>query len=416
MMRKGTDARPGRAARLTIAVTATVLAGCASPRRELEQVAKDWCLTIRASQVIPVYPLSEDIQPGDVFLVPTSIRDQARDYKRRGFLPLDQLVTRIGDLPYAAFYGDAYWQGSYGAVPHDRPLPAVGAAPSVRAPRAAFPSYTFEVDRSTGLEIALPIHGVPVGLGILGARRARGSVTIRDAYTYAVDAESLVRLLRSWAAAPDVRFELANVAAQTARPLFLRVVTRVFLAGGVTVSLTNLDAIGAGIDAAAAPELELLDLAVQSPEQIDAAVDAYRKALGALADATPGAAFRISQASRRTVTLDEEFDRPLVIGYLGFDVLVSDDGRLSAPIPSFAALSGDESVLKLLRFVVASAPDRNTELIDAWLDADRANLARLAEYLGGMGHAELDPSDLLEGEEYAALRAAVVARFDLAVH
>jgi len=47
---------------------------CASWERQhqLERVAKDWCLTIRASQVIPVYPLTEDLQPGDVFLVQTA--------------------------------------------------------------------------------------------------------------------------------------------------------------------------------------------------------------------------------------------------------------------------------------------------------------------------------------------------------
>lgn len=43
--------------------------GCTSREQELENVAKDWCLTIRASQVMPVYPLREDVQPGDCFLV-----------------------------------------------------------------------------------------------------------------------------------------------------------------------------------------------------------------------------------------------------------------------------------------------------------------------------------------------------------
>ena len=37
-------------------------------QRALERVARDWCLTIRASQIIPVYPLDEDIQVGDVFV------------------------------------------------------------------------------------------------------------------------------------------------------------------------------------------------------------------------------------------------------------------------------------------------------------------------------------------------------------
>ena len=39
---------------------------CSSPQ---EKAAKDWCLALRACQLIPIYPLSEDLRPGDVFLV-----------------------------------------------------------------------------------------------------------------------------------------------------------------------------------------------------------------------------------------------------------------------------------------------------------------------------------------------------------
>ena len=61
--------------RLPLGLCALVtLATCGSPpERELEDVAKEWCLTIRASQVLPVYPLTEDLQPGDVFVVPSGI-------------------------------------------------------------------------------------------------------------------------------------------------------------------------------------------------------------------------------------------------------------------------------------------------------------------------------------------------------
>ena len=49
--------------------------GCTTKLRnkQLEKVAKDWALIFRASQVIPVYPLTEDLQPGDVLLVSTPI-------------------------------------------------------------------------------------------------------------------------------------------------------------------------------------------------------------------------------------------------------------------------------------------------------------------------------------------------------
>ena len=78
-------------------LVALLLTGCTAGLRnqQLENVAKDWALVIRASQVIPVYPLTEDLQPGDVLLVSTPIEDQARVYKDKGFLPLDQHLVRL---------------------------------------------------------------------------------------------------------------------------------------------------------------------------------------------------------------------------------------------------------------------------------------------------------------------------------
>jgi hypothetical protein len=61
-------------------------------------VAKDWCLNIRASQVIPVYPLSEDVEVGDVYLVRTRLEEQVKVYEDEGFLPLENLVTRLPGL------------------------------------------------------------------------------------------------------------------------------------------------------------------------------------------------------------------------------------------------------------------------------------------------------------------------------
>ena len=82
----------------TVAALAVMLAGCSTQRmgaQQLERVAKDWSLGIRASQVIPVYPLTEDLQPGDVFLVQTPVERQVDVYLDRGFLPLENLVARL---------------------------------------------------------------------------------------------------------------------------------------------------------------------------------------------------------------------------------------------------------------------------------------------------------------------------------
>lgn len=92
------------------------LSGCAcnNVQRELERVAKDWSMVIRASQVIPVYPLTEDLQPGDVFLVQQTVDKQHTEYKKRGFLPLDNMIWRINPANYEQFYRQSFGVGGEG--------------------------------------------------------------------------------------------------------------------------------------------------------------------------------------------------------------------------------------------------------------------------------------------------------------
>src|SRR5262245_36848936 len=102
------NARAASSVALIVCLALTV--GCATKLRnkELEAVAKDWSMVIRASQVIPVYPLTEDLQPGDVFLVQVPIDRQQEVYRQRGFLPLDNLVLRVNPGGYPTFYRKSF--------------------------------------------------------------------------------------------------------------------------------------------------------------------------------------------------------------------------------------------------------------------------------------------------------------------
>src|SRR5688500_13342920 len=126
--------------------------GCGTTRSksaELARVAKDWCLTIRASQVIPIYPLSEDVEVGDVYLVRTRIEDQIAVYQAEGFLPLENLAARIPPTGYVTFYKDGYRVTAKGLPPRVWQFPPEGSTTQPtdyrNAPRAAFPAYTFQV-------------------------------------------------------------------------------------------------------------------------------------------------------------------------------------------------------------------------------------------------------------------------------
>lgn len=476
----------------TIALAA--FSGCASTQKQLERVAKDWSMTIRASQVIPVYPLTEDLQPGDVFLVTVPVQKQVEIYKKKGFLPLDLMVTRLHGLDYKAFYAAEYWAGDFSPedkVGHARmvrgaekkPAKGVGGGTppptennltaNLSAPRAAFPTYTFSVEKGFGARLAIPVQGVPVAMGLMGSSSAYGSVTISDAYTYAAPTEDLIEKLNAWIMKkPRVKEMLSNLHAANDQTLYLRVVQRVYMTGGVVVSVTNSQSGGAAVEAdlsalgnsggeagsaagtqgtgTAVPEktavalvetfivdgtwaendtltttiaitdeqggkkeksvqtkvdvgktsatevrnqhLGQLKEASKDPAfkdivwkddstsiitgtgeagvkfvadvKVESAMGKYTKAgtsvqapppgagyaetSTALNDALaggnkPGASLQIIQASSRSVTMKENFDRPLVIGYIGFDFPIRKDGELGVPIATLNQLENRKS-------------------------------------------------------------------------
>jgi hypothetical protein len=350
--------------------------GCADylRRKALEDVAKGWCETIRASQVIPVYPLTEDLRPGDVFLVRYSIATQQDEWKQKGFLALDDFRTRLGYVEpriengkpvtpafpnwFARVYFSGYWVDEFGTGPHPRPRItspgpitatkdgekplteseiALAKLSQAQAPRAAFPSYSFQVRSGASAGLAIPIQGVPVGLSFMQTGSADGTVTIADAYTYAGDPELLYDLLMTWA---NNHKDILDAAARQSpdQRAFLRVVTRIYLTGAMAVSLHNSESGGAAGKAGA-------DVAANLFNQDGTFNENYKKLLEALDaqanqklpfDETakkylPGGSVKFAWASSRSVAMNQTFDTPLVVGYLGFDVPVFPGATIGEP-------------------------------------------------------------------------------------
>ncbi|MCC6427369.1 MAG: hypothetical protein IT435_11180 [Phycisphaerales bacterium] len=440
--------------------------GCTRTRLDaLQDVAKGWCETIRASQVIPVYPLTEDLRPGDVFLVRTPISQEAERYRTRGFLALDDFRTRLALSKskggYENIYFDGYWVDPFGAgIPNARPSRTGSAFPGgdlkedeadqvdeeesdervdmggeqpeddaddsedggeeseeetrdsgpsgatllseAMAPRAAFPSYSFEVSASGGMSIALPIKGIPVAMGLLRADRATASVAIADARTYSGDPDDIAKKLKAWSEKLPVHDMLAKTAKDSRYPIFLRVVTRVYMTGAMNVSITRNEALATSASAGKAPQFSLINddgslntkaeatlrhLNGESDrggkdgtdeggagggegggsggggssggggdghadETSSAGENGGASALAGLAPeaggnkpkiptidwAQAGGAFKFTSLSSSTVTMAEAFDTLLVVGYLGLDFPVYDNGDIGPPIPTFQRL------------------------------------------------------------------------------
>jgi hypothetical protein len=340
--------------------TILLITGCGTTKpksSQLERVAKDWCLTIRASQVIPVYPLTEDLQPGDVFLVQVPIGRQQEVYLEKGFLPLDNHLARLQPTNYPGFYSHSFLHNTTNFLPHDwiRPDATNAWAP---APHAAFPSYSFSIRSGQGMNLAIPVQGIPIGLSLMNSDAADGTVTIKEASTIGVDMISLYQQLTNWAA--EHQGFVARYAAVEGGPTnYIRVVTRVYATGQMDVSLRNASTTGGGADVGAAKPVESLfaRLPAGSTNVTDTTASNYTNALGiinsgllaslakdAAGKIVPGGSVRVTAAGSRTISLKEDFIPPLVLGYLGFDCIINQDGSLAEPIPTYAHLNPELGV------------------------------------------------------------------------
>jgi hypothetical protein len=259
-------------------------------KTQLQQVARDWCLTITASQVMPVYPLTEDVQPGDVFLVPMSVEEQRQRFDDKGFLPLDHHVARLTPADYGEFYRDMFVvPPGATSVEFTRSLQrgATGQANWSAAPAAGFPSYGFSVSRTGGLNVGVPLSGIPVGMSLLNANEAKGSVSIQKANTIGTDVVLLSDQLTDWANAhadyllpyarnvdapsssqPPPKWKLFGKRAPPPPPrAYLRMVSRIYVTGAVDVSVADASSGAAGLDVGKPRPVDLLT--PSAPDSLD---------------------------------------------------------------------------------------------------------------------------------------------------
>jgi len=406
---------------IALGVFLVTLASCKSldARRDdqLARVARDWCLTIRASQVLPVYPLTEDLQVGDVFLVSTPIEEETKALESDGFLPLDNVIARIQPTGWQQFYNGAYGVADASVLPRQWqfPQPPPSASPLTQwstAPGAAFPSYTFQVKEGFGATLAIPIESVPVGLSLLQTGDAYGTVNIANASTYGLPISMLSPQVYTWA--EENRSFLQQYAPRTTTDKkgrtstehnYVRTVYRVYVAGGVNVSLIANQSRGGRLDAGASKPLALFD-AGNTTESVNAAAN-YANVMKSLSDsvasATPGANVTIVTASSRGVAMNETFPRPLVIGYLAFDRPIEADGRLGPPMPTQARVEGRHVSVGTAFY----GSDAKAEELRTWMNANAANRQRLTDWLQ-KNAANTSIATFLNADQYAVLRAKAV--------
>jgi hypothetical protein len=91
-----------------------------------------------------------------------------------------------------------------------------------------------------------------------------------------------------------------------------------------------------------------------------AAITALNAALAT--GGTPGAELEITAASGNSISLTETFPRPIVIGYLGFDMRIGTGGSLGPPMPTYAVLESRERPLSS----VAAAGVETSQVVNTY--------------------------------------------------
>jgi hypothetical protein len=110
----------------------------------------------------------------------------------------------------------------------------------------------------------------------------------------------------------------------------------------------------------------------------------------------PGGSLRISAAGGNTVSMHETFPRPLVIGYLGFDVAILPGGVLGAPVPSRVTLGDPDAARALFaRNRVAAIEARTATLSGIAFLRTAVATGDLAPDLERSGRAVLEDLDAL---------------------
>ena len=172
------------------------------------------------------------------------------------------------------------------------------------------------------------------------------------------------------------------------------------LRGNVVVNAAST--FGGTASGGAPKSVDLLD--AQQSDRYQKSLDALNKAL----DTTlPGGTVKVASASSRSVSLVETFTRPLVIGYIGFDIPIEAGGRLGTSKPTQSQLTGSP-----VTPTTAYMEDSNSDRLRRWLP-QAGNRDRLAEWLRTKNIDRTEIPKILDAAEYAALRGEIITQFQV---
>jgi hypothetical protein len=351
-----------------------LVSGCISSRERgdaLADTGKQYCQSIRALNIFPVYPLNADLQVGDVFLVDQPIENETKIWNEKGFLPLPALFDRldISNDTWKKHYVPATFANIPSAIPGQTP-----------APGASFPEISIDLGRSGGIGAGMPIQGVAVSAQALGTDRVHLALKIGDAFNCGLPEARLMQLVHDWrernvdrlrrlAPTPELDTDGANYHMHYR---YLRVVSRVFYAKKITAGLTTERKAAGGFGVGNPPELKVPP-ATQPAEGL--AINLHKPSTAPIGGAKTGLPLDVGATAQAElyrgthVVINEEFETPRAVGLTAIDIPILYNGELGPrATPSVARIKQGgrmHSATAVYRWL--QEDPYAVEMLDKWL-------------------------------------------------
>ena len=192
--------------------------------------------------------------------------------------------------------------------------------------------------------------------------------------------------------------------------IFLRVVSRVYFARAIDVSLSRSGSQGASGKGGTVNDVSLVTTNGSTNPEYTNVLSTLSGLASAAASTVSnmtqvGAAVKFVSASKSTVGLSQTFDHLLAIGYLGFDLEVGTNGYPGVPIPTFQHQTGKIPTpsARPSKFGV----DENSIKIRGWLRT-LENETALKKWLGEPLVNKFGLTQILDTKEFSDLRSEIV--------
>jgi len=350
-------------------------------------VAKEWSLTLRELNIVPVFPPREDVQVGDIYIAPSRPEDEAKIVKDKGFTPIGLWVASVTlSNELSRFYsernsfprtsGDI---GAYMAGQSTNPFP-VFAQPSDtnrnifeygdtnRLRLVGFPSFMSATVKQGDLSGVVPVEAMGVAFAGTGSSSDSVTLSVPVAESYGLPASDVFSkividkkffLEGKNFKAEDILIYAAHQHegkdAETNRFGYIRLITEVFYTRAVDIAINRKRSFGFGANVKPAATVPtsgtetpapgstnyMFTTRTESGTSQDRAADLNRQLSESLNQSIPGGSVKFVAAGEHGVTMRRTYDRPVAIGYRGLLLELYEDGT----IKSHGAISGEGSLL-----------------------------------------------------------------------